>query len=53
MSKPETQIRVEPKKVRKIPNATTQAAMLEARRIRARYDTSKDLIDALEGNRAK
>jgi DNA-damage-inducible protein J len=39
--------------VRDIPNATTQAAMLEARQTPARYDTAKDLFDKLEGKRAK
>jgi DNA-damage-inducible protein J len=39
--------------VREIPNSTTQAAMLEARQTRARYDTAKDLFDELEGKRAK
>ena len=34
--------------VREIPNATTRAAMLEARQTRARYDTAKDLFDELE-----
>lgn len=42
-----------PFEVREISNATTQAAMLEARQTRARYDTAKDLFDDLEGKRAK
>ncbi len=42
-----------PFEVREIPNATTQAAMLEARQTRARYDTAKDLFDDLEGKGAK
>lgn len=37
----------------KAPNAATQAAMLEARQVRARYATAKDLFDDLEGKRAK
>ena len=36
-----------------VPNATTRAAMLEARQTRARYDTATDLFDRLEGKRAK
>ena len=39
--------------VSEYPNATTQAAMLEARQTRARYDTAKELFDELEGKRAK
>ncbi|MBI4203788.1 MAG: type II toxin-antitoxin system RelB/DinJ family antitoxin [Betaproteobacteria bacterium] len=35
----------------KAPNAATQAAMLEARQVRARYATAKDLFDDLEGKR--
>lgn len=42
-----------PFEVREIPNATTQAAILEARQVRARYDTAKDLFDGLEGKPAK
>jgi len=42
-----------PFEVREYPNAVTQAAMLEARQVRARYDTAKDLFDELEGKRAK
>ena len=42
-----------PFEVREIPNATTQAAILEARQVRARYDTAKDLFDGLDGKRAK
>ena len=42
-----------PFEVREVPNAATQAAMLEARQTRARYDTAKDLFDELEGKRAK
>jgi DNA-damage-inducible protein J len=37
----------------KVPNATTRAAMTEARQIRARYDTAKDLFDDLEGKSGK
>ena len=36
-----------PFEVRNAPNAATQAAMLEARQVRARYDTAKDLTDAI------
>ncbi|MGQ0545830.1 MAG: type II toxin-antitoxin system RelB/DinJ family antitoxin [Betaproteobacteria bacterium] len=42
-----------PFEVREMPNATTQAAMLEARQTRARYDTAKDLVDGVEDKRAK
>ena len=35
------------------PSATTRAAILEARQVRARYETSKNLIDGLRGKRAK
>ena len=35
------------------PNATTRAAMLQARQIRARYDSPKDLFDDLEGKGRK
>ena len=42
-----------PFEVREIPNATTQAAILEARQVRARYGTAKDLFDGLDGKRAK
>ena len=34
--------------LRELPNATTQAAMLEARQVRARYATDKDLVDGLQ-----
>ncbi len=34
--------------LRETPNATTRAAMLEARQTRARYDTAKDLFDELQ-----
>jgi len=37
----------------KAPNAATQAAMLGARQVRARYATAKDLFDDLEGKRPK
>ena len=37
----------------KVPNAATQAAMLEARQVRARYATAKDLFNDLEGKRTK
>jgi DNA-damage-inducible protein J len=42
-----------PFELRETPNATTQAAMLEARQTRARYDTAKDLNDGVEGKRPK
>jgi len=42
-----------PFEVRDVPNATTQAAMLEARQVRARYDTAKDLTDAIREKRPK
>jgi DNA-damage-inducible protein J len=42
-----------PFEIRETPNATTQAAILEARQVRARYDTSKDLFDGLKGKRTK
>ena len=42
-----------PFEVRDVPNAITQAAMLEARQTRARYDTAKDLTDAVERKPAK
>jgi DNA-damage-inducible protein J len=42
-----------PFEVREIPNATTQAAMLEARQTRARYDSAKELADGLKGRRPK
>ena len=42
-----------PFEVREIPNATTQAAMLEARQSTARYDTAGDLINGLERKRPK
>jgi hypothetical protein len=42
-----------PFEIREIPSATTQAAILEARQVRARYDTSKDLFDGLKGKRTK
>ena len=42
-----------PFEIREMPNAATQAAMLEARQVRARYDTSKDLFDGLKGRRGK
>jgi DNA-damage-inducible protein J len=42
-----------PFEVKEIPNATTQAAMLEARQTRATYQTAKDLIDGIEGRRPK
>jgi DNA-damage-inducible protein J len=34
--------------LREVPNATTQAAMLEARQVRARYSTAQELINGLE-----
>ena len=42
-----------PFEVRHTPNAATEAAMLEARQVRARYQTSKDLIDGIKGKQAK
>jgi DNA-damage-inducible protein J len=42
-----------PFEVREVPNAATQAAMLEARQTRARYDSAKDLFHELEGKRPK
>lgn len=42
-----------PFELREIPNAQTKAAMLEARQIRARYRTAKDLIDGVEGTPTK
>jgi hypothetical protein len=38
--------------VRDNPNAATRGAMLDARQTRARYDTAKELLDALKGKRA-
>jgi hypothetical protein len=35
------------------PNARTRAAILNARRTRACYETAKDLFDALERKRPK
>ena len=42
-----------PFEVRHAPNAATQAAILEARQVRARYDTAKDLTNAIQGKRTK
>ena len=42
-----------PFEVRHVSNAATQAAFLEARQVRARYDTAKDLIYAIQGKRIK
>ena len=42
-----------PFEVRETPNATTQAAMLEARQTRAQYDSAKELADGLKGGRSK
>src|SRR2546421_12308612 len=42
-----------PFEVRHVPNAATQTAIFEARQVRARYDTAKDLTHALQGKRAK
>lgn len=42
-----------PFEVRETPNAATQAAMLEARQIRGRYTTTKDLFDGIKGKRTK
>src|SRR5881394_2091900 len=37
----------------RVPNATTRAAMLEARQIRARYESPKDLFNELEAKDSK
>lgn len=42
-----------PFEIRETPNATTRAAILEARQVRARYETSKDLVDGLKGKGTK
>ncbi|HZP91603.1 MAG TPA: type II toxin-antitoxin system RelB/DinJ family antitoxin [Burkholderiales bacterium] len=42
-----------PFEVRENPTATTQAAMVEARQARVRYDTAKDLADGIKGRRPK
>src|SRR5438105_13349572 len=42
-----------PFEVRHTPNAATQAAILEARQVRARYGTAKDLSNAIQGTRTK
>jgi|SRR5687767_1903237 DNA-damage-inducible protein J len=42
-----------PFEIREAPNPATQAAILEARQVRARYDTAKDLIDGLKAKRPK
>jgi DNA-damage-inducible protein J len=42
-----------PFEVREVPNAASQAAMLEARQVRGRYTTTKDLLDGLEGKGTK
>ena len=39
--------------LREAPNATTQAAMLEAQQVRARYATDQDLINGLERKTTK
>ena len=42
-----------PFEVRHDPNATSQAAMVEARQVRARYDTAKALTGALQRKQTK
>lgn len=42
-----------PFEIKEVPNAETRAAMIEARRTRARYSTAKNLFDGLEGKRPK
>ena len=42
-----------PFEVREYPNAVTQAAMLEAREMRARYGSARELTDGLRRRRAK
>jgi DNA-damage-inducible protein J len=42
-----------PFEVREYPNATTQAAMHEARETRARYGSAQELTDGLRRRRAK
>src|SRR5438552_17591122 len=42
-----------PFRVPQHPSVTTRAAILEARQVRARYETSRDLVDGLRGKRAK
>lgn len=42
-----------PFEVRETPNVVTQAAILEARQVRARYNSAKDLVDELEGKNPK
>lgn len=42
-----------PFEIREVPNATTQAAILEARQVRARYDAPRDLVDGLKGKATK
>lgn len=37
----------------RVPNATTRAAMTDARQIRARFDSPKDLFHDLAGKRGK
>lgn len=37
----------------RVPNATTRAAMVEGRQIRARFDSPKDLFHDLEGKAGK
>lgn len=37
----------------KVPNATTRAAMLEARKTRGRFNTAKELFDELDRKPAK
>jgi DNA-damage-inducible protein J len=42
-----------PFEVRETPNVETRAAMLEARQIRARYATTKDLMHGIQGKGTK
>ncbi len=42
-----------PFEIREVPNDETRAAITEARQVRARYSTAKDLIDDLEGKQPK
>ena len=37
----------------RVPNATTRTAMTEARQIRGRFDSPKDLFHDLEGKKTK
>ena len=37
----------------KVPNAITRAAMMEARQVRSRYSSTKELFNDVEGKTAK